>query len=113
MEKVLLVSENEFLFNRKDKFKDSKYLIIIQEKQVEGSQDDNIEAQISTMKTTITDKVTSLEKELKDQINETQKELQRKFIEQERKFFLSYEKLTEDIKHNSSKTNEVLGALDA
>ncbi len=71
MEKVLLVSENEFLFNRKDKFKDSKYLIIIQEKQVEGSQDDNIEAQISTMKTTITDKVTSLEKELKDQINET------------------------------------------
>jgi hypothetical protein len=29
MEKVLLVSENEFLFNRKDKFKDSKYLIII------------------------------------------------------------------------------------
>jgi len=37
MERVMLVAENEVLFNRRDVFKDAQYIVVIKKKQTEAS----------------------------------------------------------------------------
>lgn len=70
-EKALLVSENESLFSRERLFKWSQYLIIIKEKKIESSKEDDLQESIGKLKSEIQTQVQSLEDQLKTQIGET------------------------------------------
>lgn len=70
-ERVLLVSENESLFDRHKLFKNAQYLVIISLKKIEGSQEDSVEGHIDQLRTDLVQRVSNLETELKTQITET------------------------------------------
>ena len=59
-EKVMLVSENESLFDRNALFKSAQFLIIINEKNLDSIQTDNWDGQINALKRQVLDKVTAL-----------------------------------------------------
>lgn len=59
-EKVMLVSENESLFDRSTLFASAQYLIIIIEKNLDSVQADNWDGQINALKRQVLDKVSIL-----------------------------------------------------
>ena len=84
-ENVLLISENESLFNRQELFKDAQFLIIITEKQNSGSQAATVDEQISTLRQQLVEKVSSLENQFVSSMADNQKDLKRKFQDQQEK----------------------------
>jgi hypothetical protein len=49
-EKVMLMSDNEILFNRREIFKNTQYLIIVQEKNFDLTQSENWDGQLNALK---------------------------------------------------------------
>ena len=89
-ENVLLISENESLFNRSQVFKDAQFLIIITEKQSSGSQDATVDQQISSLRQQLIDKVSTLETQFMSSMSDTQNDLKRKFQDQQEKQKMSF-----------------------
>ena len=84
-EKVLLISENESLFNRNQVFAKSQYLIIIKEGKLESSQAETVENQITGLKQELVGRVSNLESQFAQQIVESQRSIKKQFNEQEDK----------------------------
>eukprot|EP00347_Sterkiella_histriomuscorum_P008832 403343569 len=82
-EKVMLVSENESLFDRQSLFKSAQFLIIINEKNLDSVQADNWDGQINALKRQVLDKVSSLQTDLDAKITENQKELKKRINDQD------------------------------
>lgn len=80
-EKVMLVSENESLFDRNALFKSAQFLIIINEKNLDSVQAENWDGQINALKRQVLDKVSSLQTDLDTKITEGQKDLKKRIIE--------------------------------
>ena len=78
-EKVMLISENESLYDRVEKFKHSQYLIMVTEKSLEGSQSESWEGQLKTLRKMVVDKIALMESEVKTAISESQKDMRKRF----------------------------------
>jgi len=82
---VLLISENESLFNRDQVFAKAQYLIIIKEGKSESSEAETVENQIMGLKQELVGRVTNLETQFAQQIVESQRNIKKQFNEQEDK----------------------------
>jgi hypothetical protein len=82
-EKVMMIAENEFVFNRKDLFKDCQCLVIIQEKNLEMMQGETWDGQINALKKQLMEKFTSVQDEVNSQIGDVQKEMKKRFNDQD------------------------------
>ena len=60
-EKILLITQNETLFNREKVFGNSQYLIIINEGKSQASSDETIDSKVTGLRQDLADRVTALE----------------------------------------------------
>lgn len=82
----MLIAENEALFTRSDLFRNSQFLIILNEKMMEGAQAENWDGQMNALKRQIMDKVSRMETALTSGMLEVQRDMRKKFVDQEEKY---------------------------
>ena len=80
-EKVMLISENEALFERNLLFQSAQFLVVINEKNLDSVQSENWDGQINALRRQVLDKVTALETNLDVKITENQKDLKKRIMD--------------------------------
>jgi len=95
-EKVMMIAENEALFNRHEIFQQSRYLIIFKEKNLESTAG-GAEGQIASLKRIILDNINQVKTNIETKINENQKDLKKVLSTNDEKSKLQIGKISEEL----------------